>query len=190
MRFSTPIRLAALSLPLLALLAPTAWAHGATGGDLPLTPRPVRLQHLRSVDVVALFARETLPTPSGRSLPRAARSSSSGSLLPAGIEAVLRSRDPREVVLVGAPDGFDRLLGCLAVVDAPAEQIGPNRRRVTLTLRHASASAVRRAIRRQGSDGSARIKRGRLVLEGAPEWLHRALREVIRAELQSPTARR
>lgn len=176
----------AAALPLLIGSASPAAAHGASAGDLPVVPEPVALKHLRSADVVALFGRETLPE-SPRSVPRAARGDSAASLLPRGIEAVMRAGDASTVVLVGAENRFLEMRECLEVLDVSAEQVAPDRRRVVLTLRHADPLSVRSAVRRLAGGGSALVSARKLTLEGSAEWLHRALRQVIRGELGEPS---
>jgi hypothetical protein len=60
------------------------------------------------VEIIALFARERLPAASGERLPRSARADTAESLLPPGMDAVLRASGTDEVVLVGMGD---RMLG-------------------------------------------------------------------------------
>jgi hypothetical protein len=176
----------AAALPLLAVTAGPAAAHGASSGDLPVVPEPVTLKHLRAVDVVSLFGRETLPE-SPRGVPRAARGDSAASLLPRGIEAVMRSGDADTVVLVGAENRFLEMQECLEVLDAPVREVGPGSKRVVLTLRHANPQSVREAVRRLGGGGSVSVSGRNLTLEGSAEWLHRAFRQVIRGELGEPS---
>ncbi|MGV3721223.1 MAG: hypothetical protein ACO1SX_09975, partial [Actinomycetota bacterium] len=128
--------LVAIASVLLTAAVEPAAAHGASAGDLPVVPEPVVLKHLRPADVVALFGRETLPESPGAG-PRAARADSRGSLLPRGIEAVMRAGNTATVVLVGAENRFLEMQECLEVLDVSSEQIAPDRRRVVLTLRHA-----------------------------------------------------
>src|SRR5437899_846308 len=105
--------LAAFALPLLALSASRVFAHADSPGSPPLAPTPLRLKYRKPAEIVALFARERLPpgpgphnAPSappapGDHIPRAARSDEEGSLVPPGVDAVLRGEDPDQVVLVG-----------------------------------------------------------------------------------------
>ncbi len=156
-------------------------AHGATAGSEPLVPVTLRLRHRTPAEVVALLLREER-APENR-VPRAARSANDGARLPPGVDAVMRTAGPDEVVLVGAPSALSRMEECLRVLDAPAERVAPGAERVTLTLGRASSAELRRAVRRLAGGGTATAEGRRLVLEGTPAWLHRALREVARAEM-------
>src|SRR2546427_10267455 len=85
--------LAAFALPLLALSAGRAFAHADSPGSPPLAPNPLRLKYRKPAEIVALFARERLPDAPGDHIPRAARSAEEESLVPAGVDAVLRGED-------------------------------------------------------------------------------------------------
>jgi hypothetical protein len=180
------LTIVAIALALLTTAVEPAAAHGASAGDLPVVPEPVVLKHLRPADVVALFGRETLPESPGAG-PRAARADSRDSLLPRGIEAVMRAGNTATVVLVGAENRFLEMQECLEVLDVSPEQVAPDRRRIVLTLRHADPPSVRSAVRRLAGKGSAVVSGRKLTLEGSAEWLHRALRQVIRGELGEPS---
>jgi hypothetical protein len=105
--------------------------------------------------------------------------------VPAGVDAVLRAEDPRVIVLVGT-EGIPTIRHCIQVLDAPTERTSPDREKIVLTLRRADARRLRTLVLRLPEAGSA-IPQGRqLVLEGSRAWLHRALRQVIRAELKQP----
>src|SRR5438128_8818227 len=96
-----PCLLAAFTLPLQALSAGRAFAHADSPGSPPLAPNPLRLKYRKPAEIVALFARERLPDAPGDHIPRAARIDEEESLVPAGVDAVLRTEDPDQVVLVG-----------------------------------------------------------------------------------------
>jgi len=107
--------------------------------------------------------------------------------VPPGVDAVLRTEDPDEVILVGT-EGVPDILNCIQVVDVPIERIGPDREKIVLTLRRADATRLRPLILHLPEAGSAVLKGRQLVLEGKRAWLHRALRQVIRAELKEPAS--
>jgi hypothetical protein len=174
----------AVLLMLSFLVAPAApvLAHGATSGSPPLVPETAALKHRRAEEIIALFAREELPTAARGSIPRAARAGSQGSLLPSGIDAVLRASEGGAVVLVGTA-GLAEMRECIEVLDAPVQTKGPDRQRIVLALRHADPLTVRDSVLRLPEAGSVTISGGKLVLEGRPEWVHRSLRQVIREEL-------
>jgi len=176
-----------VGLGLISLPVTAAGAHGMSAGDKPLVSGVVTLQHLRASEVISLFAREQLPS-GGAKAPRAARAGTGESLLPAGIDALLPAAEPGSVDLVGNEDVFSRLNDCLRVLDVPLKSAGPGRQRVTLTLQRADARSVRAAVLRLPGHGAARVSGRELVLEGTPQWLHQALRQVIRGELQEPKA--
>jgi hypothetical protein len=186
-----PYLLAALTLPLLALSAGPLFAHPDSPASPPLAPSAFRLQYRKPAEIVALFARERLPEARGDHVPRAARIDETESLVPNGVDAVLRAEDADPVMLVGT-EGVDDLRSCIAVLDAPLERIATDREKVVLTLRRADAPRLRAAVLRlsetrgSGPSASAALQGRRLVLEGSPAWLHRALRQVIRAELKEP----
>jgi hypothetical protein len=175
-----------LALPLVLLGAAPALAHADSPGSLPLTPTPIRLKHQRPGEIVALFARERLPDAAGERLPRAARADTAESLLPPGIDAVLRASGTDEVVLVGMADSRADLEDCIQVIDVPVERKGPDRERMVLTLKRGNAQRVLQPVLRLPGAGSAAVTGQKVVLEGKPGWLHRALRQVIRAELNVP----
>lgn len=156
-----------------------------TAGDLPLVSGSLRLTHRRPAEIVALFAREQAAGP-GRSTPRAARAGVAESLLPAKVDALLRGSATDELVLVGTEDVLGRVGDCIRELDVPVERLGPDRERITLTLRAAVPTKVRRAVLKLPGAGQASFTERRLTLEGSPEWLHRALRQVIRLELLPP----
>ena len=157
----------------LSLCASPVLAHGTTAGDLPLVSGTLQLHHRSSAEIVALFGREQ-----PGATPRAARAGTPGALLPQGIDGLLRSGE-HGLTVVGFEPRFGTLVECLEVIDVPVEQVG-ERARVTLTLRRASGRDVRARLRGAGTvEASGR----RLTLEGAPGWLHQALRRVIEAEL-------
>src|SRR6476646_7956160 len=94
-RARRPLRLLAVSaLPLLALSASPVLAHADSPCSPPLAPSPLHLKYREPAEIVALFARERLPGTSGERIPRAARFDEPESLVPAGVEAVLRSEAP------------------------------------------------------------------------------------------------
>jgi hypothetical protein len=160
-------------------------AHTDSPGSPPLAPSPFRLKHRQAAEIIALFSRERLPDAPGDSLPRAARTDTAESLVPSGADAILRGEAPGEVVLVGT-EAVPRLCACVELLDTPRERTGPDREKVVLTLRQADARRLRTQVLRLPSAGSAAVQGTRLVLEGDPAWLHRALRQVIRAELRMP----
>jgi hypothetical protein len=169
---------------LLLLLPAAAHAHGATAGSMPLASGAVTLKHRRPAEIVALFARERLPEADQAAVPRAARAGVGDSLLPEGVDAIMRSAAANEVVMVGAEDRFPALAACLHVIDVPVETVGADRVRVVLALYQAAPQAVRRAVIRLPDAGSALAAGSQLTLEGSAAWVHQALRQVIRAELK------
>jgi hypothetical protein len=180
--------LAALMLPLQLLSAGLVSAHTDSPGSPPLAPTSLRLQYRKPAEIIALFARERLPGSSGATIPRAARIDTAESLVPGGVDAVLRAKDPRQIILVGT-EGVPAIRRCIQVIDAPVERTGPSGEKIVLTLRHADARRLRTQVLRLPGAGSA-VPRGRqLVLEGSQGWLHRALRQVIRAELRLPESK-
>jgi hypothetical protein len=194
-----PRLLAAFALPLLALIPGRVSAHPDSPGSPPLVPTPLRLKYRKPAEIVALFARERMPpgpgphnAPSappapGDHIPRAARSDEEQSLVPNGVDAVLRTADPNQVVLVGT-EGVPAIRDCIQVLDTPLDTTGPDREKIVLTLRHADARRVRTLVLRLPEAGSAGLRGRQLVLEGKQTWLHRALRQVIRAELREPAS--
>ena len=182
-----PCLLAAFTLPLLALSAGRVFAHADSPGSPPLVPSPLRLKYRKPAEIVALFARERLPDDPGDHIPRAARIDEEESLVPPGVDAVLRGEDPDQVVLVGT-EHVPEISDCIQVLDVPLERTSPDREKIVLTLRHADARRLRTLILRLPEAGSAVPKGRQLVLEGKRAWLHRALRQVIRAELREPAS--
>jgi hypothetical protein len=170
-----------LSVLLLILSAMPCGSHGTTAGDRPLTTGTLRLQHLKAAEIVALFAREQPLEPGGRIL-RAARAGCHESLLPAGIDALMRA-GTEEIAFVGSEDRFQVLADCIRLLDVPAERIGPNREKIVLTLRQANARQLRSRMLRLPGAGSVVLNGRQLVLAGTSVWLHGALRQVIAAEL-------
>lgn len=177
--------LAALTVPLLALSARPLFGHVDSPGSPPLVPSPLRLKYRKPSEIVALFAREQLPDSPGARIPRAARIDEAESLVPSGVDAVLRTGDPDQVVLVGT-EGVLQVRDCIQVLDAPLESTDPDREKIVLTLRHADGHRLRASVLRLPEAGSAVLKGQQLLLEGKRPWLHRALRQVIRAELKEP----
>jgi hypothetical protein len=182
-----PCILAALFLPLQAIGAGPVVAHTDSPGSPPLAPTPLRLQHRTPAEIVALFARERPPASPDDHIPRAARIDEEESLVPPGVDAILRAPQPDQVIVVGT-EGVSDLLRCLQVLDVPVEQTGPDRQKIVLTLRRADARRVRTVLLRLPQAGSATLQGRQLVLEGHPAWLHRALRQVIRAQLKEPAS--
>jgi hypothetical protein len=162
-----------------------ALAHADSPASPPLRPSPLRLQHRTPAEIVALFARERRPAFPGDAVSRAARPDGAESLVPYGVEAVLRGAEPDQVILVGM-EGVAEVRDCIRMLDVPVETTGPGRAKVVLTLSRAGAVQVRGQVLRLPDAGSAVVKGAQLALEGKPAWLHRALRQVIRAELGQP----
>src|SRR5206468_2480955 len=109
--------LVALILPLQSLSAGPVSAHADSPGSPPLVPTPLRLKYRTPAEIVALFARERAPDALGDHIPRAARIDEEGSLVPPGVDAVMRTEGPDQVVLVGT-EGVPDLLHCIQVLDA------------------------------------------------------------------------
>lgn len=172
-------------LPLLALDGAPALAHADSPSARPLLPHPVRLKYQTPAEIVALFALERLPGSSGEGIPRAACSDEPESLVPGGVSSMLRTPDSGQVVLVGT-EGFSDVRDCIAVLDAPIQNAGQGRQRIVLTPRHADPNRVRRVVLGYPGAGTATVNGRQLVLEGTRDWLHRALRQVIRGELRVP----
>jgi hypothetical protein len=177
--------LAAFLLPLLALSAGWALAHTDSPGSPPLAPHALLLKHRKPAEIISLFARERLPDDTGNRIPRAARVDTGESLVPTGVDAVLRSEEPDQVVLVGTERVSD-ISDCIQVLDAPIVRTGPDREKIILTLRRADAQRLRASVLHLSESGVVVLKGRQLVLEGKRAWLHRALRQVIRAELREP----
>lgn len=167
----------------LVFLATPAHAHGASAGDLPLTPETLQLKARRPAEIIALFAREQLPVPTRGAAPRSARAGGGECLLPPGVDAVLRGPDGDSLTLVGREDRLQQMVQCIDEIDVPVTAAGPDRARVVVTLRHASARQVLRTALRLPDAGSAAAAGPNVTLVGKPSWLHRALRGIIRAEL-------
>jgi hypothetical protein len=161
------------------------FAHADSPASSPLAPTPLHLQYRKPAEIVALFARERQAEAAGDRVPRAARIDEAESLVPNGVEAVLRTDEAGQVMLVGTENVAD-LRACIEVLDAPLERIGPDREKTVLTLRRADAGRLRATVLRLPDAGSAVMRGSQLLLEGSPAWLHRALRQVIRAELREP----
>jgi len=70
----------------------------------------------------------------------------------------------------------------------PIVRTGPDREKVVLTLRRADPRRLRMLLLRLAGSGSAVFRGRQLALEGKRAWLHRALRQVIRAELREPAS--
>lgn len=169
-----------LLLACVLCMAGPVLAHTDSPGSLPLLPHTLRLKHRTAAELVALFGRERLPA--GAQVPRAARPDTAESLVPAGVDGILRVGEPHELRVV-AREGVDQLLELIAELDTPVETVAPGRQRLSLTLRRADGTRLRPELARLPGAGSAVLRQRRLVLEGSPEWLHQALRQVIRAEL-------
>jgi hypothetical protein len=179
--------LAALTVPLLALSARPVFGHADSPGSPPLVPSPLRLRYQKPAEIVALFARERLPGSPSDPIPRAARTDEAESLVPPGVDAVLRTVHADQVVLVGT-EGVPQIRDCIQVLDAPLETSGPDREKIVLTLRHADGHRLSASVLRLPEAGSAVLKGHQLMLEGKRTWLHRTLRQVIRAELKEPAS--
>jgi hypothetical protein len=172
---------------LLAFGAAPVRAHPDSAASPPLVPSALTLKHRTPAEIVALFARERLPEASGAPIPRAARVDEEESLVPYGVDAVLRNAILDQVILVGT-ERVSEVRECIRVLDVPMERTGPDRQKIALTLRHADARRLRASVLRLPGAGSAQLRGRQLVLEGARAWLHRALRQVIRAELRQPAS--
>ena len=159
-------------------------AHTGSEGGLPLTPLSLRLQHQRPTEILALFAREQLLGPTEH-LPRAAVNDDPESLLPSGVQALYRTQNFDELVLV-ATEGASDVEACIRELDVPVRLLSPDRQQVVVTLRSAAAARLCSTILRLPEAGSATVAGGKLTLTGKPGWLHRALRSVLRAELRIP----
>src|SRR5207245_7172543 len=120
-------------------------------GSPPLAPTPLRLKYRKPAEIVALFAREQLTDAPGEHPPaarvpaRAARIDEEESLVPPGVDAVLRTQDPDQVVLVGT-EGVPDIRSCIQVLDAPLERTGTDREKIVLTLRRADAHRLRTLV--------------------------------------------
>jgi hypothetical protein len=102
------------------------------------------------------------------------------------MDAVLQTGDAQQVILVGTRGHLHEMQELVRLLDVPTEKTAPDHERVVLTLRHADPRRVARSVLRLPNAGSATAAGRRLVLEGTPAWLHRAQRQVIRAELNEP----
>jgi hypothetical protein len=161
------------------------FAHTDSPGSPPLVPQPLRLKHRKPSEIIALFSREQLPDRAGSPSPRAARVDTEESLVPPGVDALLPAEAPDQLIVVGTervPDISD----CIQVLDAPVVKTGPDREKIALTLRRADAQRLRAAILRFSKPGRVVLQGRQLLLEGTRARLHRALRQVIRAELKQP----
>ena len=183
-----PATLAALVVLLLTFGAKFAGAHPDSASSPPLRPTRVRLRYQKPADIVALFARERSPSERDEHVPRAARSDCAESLLPPGVDAVLPAGDSQQLLVVGTERHPSELRDCIAVLDVPIQQVAPNRERIILRPRHADPHRVRLAVLRLPDGGSASVSGRQLTLEGSAPWLHRALRQMIRGELNEPAA--
>ena len=157
-----------------------AWAHADSPASPPLVPTPLQLKYQKPAEIIALFAREQL-SPGGRS-PRTARTDVEESLLPGGTDALLPGTQQDAVVLVGT-EGVADVRDCIEVIDVPVESAGLGRERVVVKLQHADAVQVRAAVLGLPEAGKVVIQGRQIALTGTNAWLHRALRQVIRAEL-------
>jgi len=99
---------------------------------------------------------------------------------------VFPAPERNKVVVVGTQSHPEELRQCIQLLDVPLEQTAPDRQKVLLRLRHGDAHELRSAVLRLPGAGTAAATGQQLTLEGTPDWLHRALRQVIRAELHEP----
>ena len=160
-----------------AILAAPARSHAPDSGSVPLEGTRVRLQHRTATDIIALFSRATLPD--SAHTPRSARAETPESLLPPGVDGILRG-DNGEVVLVGAPAKCRELSDLLQRLDEPTSS---TQSEVETRFRSSSPSRdVAKAIRALSGGGSVKIEGSVLRLMGSREWLFRALRTGIRVE--------
>ncbi|MFN3648225.1 MAG: hypothetical protein ACK47B_01490 [Armatimonadota bacterium] len=157
-----------------------ARAHTGSQGAPPSAPHTLRLKHRTAAELIALFGREQYPGNSH--VPRSARPDARDSLVPYGIDGILRIGGAHELRVVGR-EGTEELLELIRELDVPVETVSPGRQRVTVTLRRASGTRLKSVLARQAGGGSVVLQGRGLKLEGSAEWLHRALRQVIRAEL-------
>lgn len=153
-----------------------------TAGDRPLVSGALRLSHRSPAEIIALFARDQSPHP-GAAAPRTARAGVAESLLPTRVEALLRGSAADELTLVGTEDELERVGECIRELDQPVESLEAGRQRISLALHAAVPAEVRRAVLRLPGAGRVSVAERRVTLEGSPDWLHRALRQVIRLEL-------
>lgn len=168
----------------LAFVALPAWAHAPDSRSVPLEGTRVRLQHRSTQEVIAFFSRPALPD--GVPPPRSARAGTPDSLLPAGVEAILRG-DDGEVVLVGAGASCTALAELLRRLDQIVTAVASGD--VETRIRTgASARDVARQIRSLPGGGTVKVEGSELRLTGSREWLFRALRVAIQAETK-PTAK-
>ncbi len=175
-----PVRRVALTLASCLLGVVPAWAHTDSPGALPVTPLTLQLQHRTGAEIVALFSRRNLPRPGDT--PRAARTDTQDSLIPSGTEALYRTQAAREVT-AATREGIDLLARCVAVLDAPLTTLGPERQRLTLSLRNGNPLSLKRSALAQPGAGTISTHGTALTLEGSPAWLHTVQRLVIQAEL-------
>jgi hypothetical protein len=107
-----------------------AHAHADSPASPPLVPTELKLQHADATRIVALFSLPQLPRDIG-GVPRAARVDEVGSLVPYGADAVLQTRDPQELTLVGT-EAVSTLRDCIGVLDVPLQTLSPQRERLVI----------------------------------------------------------
>ncbi len=167
--------LASLSVAF-ALTVP-AWSHAPDSGSAPLEGTRVRLEHRTPQDIIALFSRATLPV--GGHLPRSARAETAESVLPPGVDGILRGEDG-EVILVGAHERCRELSELLRRLD---EAVSTTADVVETRFQPAvSARELARQIRALPGGGTVKVEGSELRLSGSREWLFRALRTAIQSE--------
>lgn len=161
----------------LAIVSPVM-AHAPDSRSAPLEGLTLRLEHRSPQELIALFSRATLPD--GAHTPRSARAETAESLLPTGIDAILRGENGA-VNLVGARDRcreFEELLRRLDREWMPL----PDGQFETRVRTAGPVRDVARTIRTLAGGGQVALEGSELRLTGTREWLFRALRVVIEAE--------
>jgi hypothetical protein len=162
----------------LTFFAAPARSHAPDSGSVPLNGTPFRLQHRTATDIIALFSRATLPD--AAHTPRAARNETTDSLLPEGVDAILRG-DGAEIVLVGAQPKCQEFAELLRRFDREVTPVDGGKFE-TRVATGASARELAQRVRTLPGGGTVKVDGSELRLTGSREWLFRALRTALRAE--------
>ncbi len=170
-----------------------SWVLGIAGfpvfANPPVAPEPdgtifqrIALTHAEPLGVLRILTAETDVDRRSGAL------HGKHSLVPAGIRATIAFPTGGTLMVKGEPPAVCQFALACTLLDVPTERRGDGRIRITLRPTRADLTELTRQIRELPGAGQVQLMAKSLTLEGSAAWLHQALRQAVRQELNGKGA--
>ena len=139
----------------------------------------IKLVHHEGAYIINLVAKETpSDTATSRPMERA--------IMPSGTSGVIALPREKQVFTAGTREAVELLRNGIRLVDVPRKKIAKDQESVVLAPQRVKPQELRESLLALPNGGAATVRDGSVVVEGSADWIHRALRQAMQAEMSAP----